>query len=128
MQHFKYFDGRFCKFLIHLVLCHPVKGVRAHVLMIKKNSWGVWNMQQLLRSFSMIISLDYSIHQPLKSCSLYSYPTLSFSSLLVADHLQFAISYWWRIPTILFLKCLFINTYKATTHHLGGITIGISQS
>ena len=32
------------------------------------------------------------------------------------DRLQFAISYWWRI---LFLKYLFIDTYKATPSHLG---------
>ena len=35
------------------------------------------------------------------------------------DHLHFAILYWWRIPSILFLRYLFVNTYKATPHHLG---------
>ena len=32
---------------------------------------------------------------------------------LSVDCLQFAISNWWRISSILFLKYLFINTYKA---------------
>ena len=41
------------------------------------------------------------------------------SSEQSVDHLQFAIAYWWIIPAILFLKYLFINTYKAMPCHLG---------
>ena len=35
------------------------------------------------------------------------------------DHLQFSIPYWWKFEPILFLKYLFIDTYKATSRHLG---------
>ena len=34
------------------------------------------------------------------------------------DHLQFAIWYCWWIPSIIFLKYLFTDTYKATHRHL----------
>ena len=35
------------------------------------------------------------------------------------DHLQLTISYCWMIPAILFIKYLFIDTYRGTSYHLG---------